>query len=60
MTARWRLPSGGLAALVEENGNVLRFASNPADNLRCEKRDAYGRATQYSYASNESILAPAG
>lgn len=50
---------GGLAALVQEDGNALRFASTAADNLRCEKRDAYGRATLYSYAANESLQTPA-
>jgi len=46
---------GGLQSLVQADGNVLQFKSSDTDNLRYEKMDAYGRATRYSYAADESI-----
>ncbi len=46
---------GGLQTLVQQDGNLQKFASTVPDNLRYEKRDAYGRATQYSYASTELV-----
>jgi len=44
-----------LQRLEQNDGTILQFKSSADDNLRYEKKDPYGRVTQYSYAADESI-----